>query len=254
MIDVRNLSFAYTAKPVLKDVSFSIRKGHTVGVLGTNGSGKSTLLKCIGNVLNSKDGTILFEGVDLKGYNRKTLAQKVSYVSQSSSDFGISVFETVLLGRSPYFHFVPAKRDLDTVKELLALMGLEDIAHRDVSEVSGGEYQKVMLARAMAQEPEVLLLDEPTNHLDMKNQLEVMDLLAHLVDAHGITLVVSLHDVNLAFEYVDKILLLKENSLFFFGKKDQVTQSHLENVYDVALVEEERDGKRRFFPVQRRSR
>ncbi len=233
MLDVKNLQFAYKEEIVLNDISFKINKGETVGLLGSNGSGKSTLLKCLSNILRPSSGSINILGRELRSFKRDTIARHICYAAQISQDFGFNVFESILLGRGPYYRFTPSDRDFEVVEELIHLMGLEKLAHRDVTRLSGGEYQKVMLARAIAQEPDLLLLDEPTNHLDVKNQIEVMNIFSHLVKVHGITSIISLHDINMAFRYVDKIMLLKDKKIFFYDNKDKLTAEHLRAIYDI---------------------
>jgi iron complex transport system ATP-binding protein len=248
MLDVKNLAFKYDKDFVFSDLNFNLSKGETIGLLGVNGSGKSTLLKSLSHILKPEQGNIAIHGKRLKNLKRDTIAKHICYVSQTSIEHGITVYESILLGRRPYYSFIPKDGDLKIVEELIHLLGIEKLAHRDVGELSGGEYQKVVLARAIAQEPDLLLLDEPTNHLDIKNQFEVMDIISHLVHIHGITAIISLHDINIAFRYVDKIMILDNGKLGFFGAKEDLTDKILKEVYGINVELQSINGHSYLIP------
>lgn len=248
MLEVKNLSFSYKDNIVLNNISFSVKKGETIGLLGINGSGKSTLQKCLSGILPFKIGDIKINSQSIKTIKKNILSKKISYVSQISSESGLSVFESILLGRKPYYRIIPCKKDLEMVEELIKLMGLDHLMIKDVSLISGGEYQKVIIARAIAQEPCIMLLDEPSNHLDIRNQVEVMSLIKHLVLEHGITSIISIHDFNLAYRYVDRLLILKEGKICFFDKKEYINQEILEKVYGIDIFMKIVDGHKYIFP------
>jgi len=164
MITVKNLSFSYK-EPVLNDLNFEAKEGEVIFILGPNGSGKTTLLRCIAGILKPK-GAVLIENMSLNDFSRKELAKRIAYVPQRGDTGFLTVFDVILLGRKPYMGFGPSYEDYRIVKEVISLLNLERLAFRRINELSGGELQKVMIARALAQKPRILLLDEPTNNLE----------------------------------------------------------------------------------------
>jgi len=168
ILKVNDIEFRYNSHPVLQDVSFSVSPGSIVGVLGVNGAGKSTLLKCINRILKPDSGCVLIDNSNVCSMSRSDIARRIGYVPQRHEGDQLTVFDTVLLGRRPYIEWSVTKRDLEIVSRIIGLMRLEDMALRPVSQLSGGESQKVVLARALAQEPDILLLDEPTSSLDLR--------------------------------------------------------------------------------------
>ena len=171
---MNKVEFSYGSVPVLCDVNFEVKKGDFISILGVNGSGKSTLMKCINRILRFKEGMIFVEDRDLKQMKAIEIAQKIGYVPQTSEKGFVTVFDAVLLGRKPYIKWDVSQKDIELTEEILKIMGLEEYSLRYINELSGGELQKVVIARALVQEPQILLLDEPTSDLDLKNQLEVM--------------------------------------------------------------------------------
>lgn len=198
MLKIQNLSFQYDKKGprVLNEISLQAKKGELIGVLGTNGSGKTTLLKCIAGLLNTRD-SIFIDNRDIADHSLKERGRKVAYVSQQSNKSCMTVFESILLGRLPHFQGSPTQKDHELTENLLNALDLQKLAWRKCVQLSEGEFQKVLLARSIIQEPEILLLDEPTNFLDIKNRIEVMKLFLELVKKQGVTSLVSLHDINL---------------------------------------------------------
>lgn len=216
-LSVTNLSFGYGNTPVFHDVSFELPAGCVCAVLGVNGAGKSTLLKCLIRILEPAAGSVYLHGLNLLDMPRSRISRHVAYVPQSIGAQLLNVFDTVLLGRKPYITWAPLKKDMVMVEKLLSAMHLNHLAFRPASSLSGGELQKVTIARALAQEPGLLLMDEPTSSLDLKNQIEVMELLASTVANEGLSAVVSMHDINLAFRYADYFLLLKGGTVHGFA-------------------------------------
>lgn len=235
MIEVQELSFSYGARPVLRDVCFSLRQGECVAVLGVNGTGKSTLISCIGRIHQPSGGSVSIDGRDLSRLSRRELALYISYVAQRAETGRITVFDAVLLGRKPHMGWGPSPEDMDVAEHALRAVGLEGFRLRWVSELSGGEQQKVMLARAIAQEPKLMLLDEPTSSLDPRNQYESMALIRHCAHDHGIAALVVLHDLNLALRYCDRFLFLKDGLVRSYGGHETVTESLLEEVYSMPM-------------------
>ena len=191
MIEVKNLSFAYGKREILRDVSFKAESGEIVGILGNNGAGKSTLVTCLNHILKPKSGKIILNGKDAETLSKRELAQYISYVAQKNEQTQTTVFDSVLLGRKPYIKWSIGQEDIAVCDEIIERVGLSEMKLRALDELSGGELQKVMLARALVQQPKVMLLDEPTSNLDPKNQYEMMKLVRQVADEKNITVPVS---------------------------------------------------------------
>lgn len=233
MINVRNIEFGYNASPVLCDVSCIISRGSLVALAGPNGSGKSTLIKCISGILKVRKGEILIDGRSSQTYSPNAMARKVAYVPQSESrQTPSTVFDTVLTGRKPYIGWKPSENDLHIAARALELLDTEHLSMKMTDELSGGQRQTVMIARALAQEPEILLLDEPTANLDVKHQMEVMEILKKLSE-QGITVVIAIHDINMAFRYADVIMMLKEGRVFSCSPREEITAGMIEELYGI---------------------
>ena len=168
ILSVDGIEFSYKSKRILENVKFKVNRGDVVSILGVNGAGKSTLIKCINKILKPKQGTILIDNYDIDKLDNLEIAKKMGYVPQRADGNYMTVFDTVLLGRKPHIKWEISEKDIELVNNILKLMNLEDYALRYTNELSGGELQKVIIARALVQEPHVLLLDEPTNNLDLK--------------------------------------------------------------------------------------
>lgn len=235
ILSVQGLDFKYSSHKVLSDVSFSLEKGECLAVLGTNGTGKSTLLKCINRILKPQKGTVIIDKHDVEQINHIKLAQKIGYVSQSNQSFRTTVFDTVLIGRKPYIKWDVTKNDLDIVNRAIQMLELEQYSLRYIDELSGGEFQKVLIARALAQEPDILMFDEPTSSLDLKNQLEVINIIKKVVKSKNISAVVTIHDLNLALRFADKFILLKDGQIFAAGGMEIMTPENIEYVYSVPV-------------------
>ncbi|MFZ7121870.1 MAG: ABC transporter ATP-binding protein [Eubacteriaceae bacterium] len=236
MISVDGLSFNYANRKVLKDITFSMGKGECLAILGTNGVGKSTLLKCINRILKQKNGKIAIQGENLHALSKRQLAQRLGYVSQSNSFSRSTVFDAVLLGRKPYIKWDVTTKDLDIVHDVIARLGLEDYSLRLVDELSGGELQKVSIARALAQEPDILMFDEPTSNLDLKNQLEVISIIKSIVTEKDISAIVTMHDLNLSIRFADKFLMFKDGKVFASGGMEIMTTENIMQVYSVSVA------------------
>lgn len=249
ILSVNDISFRYNSHTVLQDVTFELPSGQILGVLGVNGAGKSTLLKCINKVLRPHRGSVLLDGTDLLRLGGDAVARRIGYVPQRYSEDQVTVFDAVLLGRKPHIKWAAADRDMHVVERLLKLMGLEKWALRPLSTLSGGEAQKVIIARALAQEPKVLLLDEPTSSLDLRNQLEVMNLVSTVVRTEGVSAVMAIHDLNLALRFVDLFLILKDGSIHATGLKDALTPEVIEEVYGVHSILRTVEGYPVIIPV-----
>ncbi|RLC72255.1 MAG: ABC transporter ATP-binding protein [Chloroflexi bacterium] len=250
-LEIRGVHFNYGSTPALEDVSVEVGEGEVVSLVGPNGSGKTTLLKCINRILSPQRGTILLEKRDVSKVSLKELARLAGYVPQSAArSFPTTVFDTVLLGRKPYLGWAVSARDKDVALNLLRSMGMEDMILRDFNELSGGEKQKVLLARALAQEPAVLLLDEPTSNLDLRHQLEVMDLICSLAKGNGVSAIMAIHDLNLASRYSDRVILLKKGLVYAAGEPGSVlVPENIREVYCIDTIINEDSGKPYIIPL-----
>lgn len=246
---VADIRFSYNSHPVLSDISFSLDRGQILCILGVNGAGKSTLLKCLNRILSPKTGSILVDGQDLAAMNRNRVARRMGYVPQRHPESKLSVFETVLMGRKPHIRWALTPGDYDLVETIIAQLGLTHLALRPVSALSGGQVQKVIIARALAQSPSVLLLDEPTSSLDLKNQLEVMDLIRHVVDTQDLSAVLAIHDLNIAIRFADCFVFLKEHRVHAVVTRDELTAEIIGQVYGVEVALEKCHGRTIVVPI-----
>ena len=250
VIKVKNITYSYnrTARKVLEDVSFELERGQCLAVLGNNGAGKSTLLKCIDRICQTEGASVMIDGQDAFKMNSRTIAQNIAYVSQNTENVNMTVFDTVLLGRKPYIKWDVTAEDRETVDGILQKMGLEELALRNVSELSGGEAQKVMLARALAQEPKLLLLDEPTSSLDPYNQHEMLHVIRDIARERNIAVIIIIHDLNLAMRHCDRFLFLKDAGVFSFGGVETVNPETIKSVYGLRVDIIEHRGIRIIVP------
>ena len=238
MIEVTDLCFSYGREDILRGVSFSAADGECVSILGNNGAGKSTLVTCINRINLPGSGTVLIDGENITQFGRRKLAQNIAYVAQKNEQTQATVFDSVLLGRKPYIKWAVSDEDIAICEEMIARVGLEALRLRPVDELSGGELQKVMLARALVQQPKVLLLDEPTSNLDPRNQYEMMKLVRTVADEKNITVLVVIHDLSLALRFCDKFLLMKDGSVFRYGGREVLSDDNIFPVYGMhAYVE-----------------
>ncbi len=235
MLNIHELFFSYKDIPVLKGVGIDLDKGEILSVVGPNGTGKTTLLKCIARIVKPFKGLILIDGKDTCRMKRPELAKYLAYVPQNAPNkFPMTVFDAVLMGRRPHMSWKPSEHDLEIVADVLKTMNLDDFALRDFNRLSGGQMQKVLLARAVVQDVDYLLLDEPTSSLDLKHQIDVMEMLADLVREKKVGAVMAMHDLNLASRFSDTIVMLNGGTIFCKGKPFQViTAENIRAVYRV---------------------
>jgi iron complex transport system ATP-binding protein len=235
MIEVNSISFRYLEEWVIHDISFQVGRGEFIGVIGPNGSGKTTLLKILYRFLSPQRGEVLFERVPLKKMSRREIARKIAVVAQETYPvFPFRAMEIVLMGRSPYLgHLLfESERDLEIAKNAMERTEILSISQRSIDELSGGERKRVFIARALAQEPEVILLDEPTANLDIHHQIEFLDLILALNRERGLTIIMASHDLNLASEFCDRLILLQKGEIFKMGSPEEVmTRENIERVY-----------------------
>lgn len=245
MLKIENLSAGYGEKDILKNLNLEFNRGFVYAILGPNGSGKSTLLRTIDRILKPKNGTVYIDGEDIKRLLAREIAKKIAYLPQSSNSTPYStVFDSILLGRKPHISFEPTPRDLEVVEKIIENFGLKEFAFRRINELSGGEVQKVLIARAFAQEPQVLLLDEPVNHLDLKNQIEILQILKSLTQNLKLVTIIVLHDLNLALQFADYFVFMKNGEVYSKGDSTIIEPLLIKKVYDISVKIIEFDARK----------
>lgn len=236
-VKIDHLYFSYGSDNVLKNVNLVTTSGKLLFLLGPNGTGKSTLLKCIAGIIVPQRGKILLDGRDLKGIGPRELSKLVGYVPQSMKPvFSTTVYEAILTARLPYIHWNPSKVDLEKTEDVIRTLKLERLAFRYTNELSGGEWQMVLLGMALVKESPLLLLDEPTNNLDLKHQVEVMKLISRLAKDEEKTIIVTSHDINIASRYADLIAIMKNGCIYAIGEPFSIlNEKIIKEVYDVEV-------------------
>jgi iron complex transport system ATP-binding protein len=232
-LTVDGICFGYGEKQILNDITFDAESNEIVSVLGPNGVGKTTLLRCICNFLRPMRGSVCVDGENVASVSGNELAKRIAYVPQRSSSSRTTVFDSVLIGRRPHISWAVSEEDLRRTWDCISVLGLRDLALRDADELSGGELQKVQIARALVQEPKILILDEPTNNLDIANQHATMHAVIDAVRSKGVCTVMTMHDINLAVHYSDKFIFMKDGRIHEFGGRDIITPELIEHVYGI---------------------
>ena len=244
MMQVRNLFYHYRGAPaLLKNISFDVEPGKLLAILGNNGVGKSTLLKCFNHILRPDSGEVLLGGEDLLGMPSREVAKRVAFVSQSVPGTQMTVHDVVMLGRRPYMKWGFTEKDHQLVHDAMHRLDMEDMRGRFLNQLSGGEKQKVMLARALAQQPKVMLLDEPTSALDIQNQYQVLKLVREFCHRDNMIAVVVIHDLNLALRFCDRFLLMKDGEVYRHGDRSVLDSLALKEVYGVSAKVVEIEGR-----------
>jgi iron complex transport system ATP-binding protein len=250
-ITIKDLTFSYNSHRILDGLSLTIGSSEILSLVGPNGSGKTTLIKCIDRILKP-EGSILLDGREIQRMDRQEVARQIGYVPQSSSTpLATTVFDTVLMGRRPHIGWRVTDSDLEKVAAVLERLNLEDLAMREFSQLSGGQKQKVLIARALAQEPAVLLLDEPTSNLDMLHQLEVMETVSSLVKEKSICAVMAIHDLNLASRFSDKLVMLKDGKVYAAGEPEALlSEANISRVYGIEAMVMNAMGRPYIVPLR----
>lgn len=247
MIELDAVTAGYD-DPVVSDVSFAVERGELVALLGPNGVGKSTLLRTVLGLRDPLSGTVTLDGDDVTTMDRTEVARRLGYVPQSESGgLPSTVFETVLTGRKPHTSWRPTEEDRAVVGEVLTQVGIDDLAMRPLTDLSGGQRQQVRLARALAQQPEALVLDEPTSSLDLRHQFDVLDHVARLA-AEGLAVLFALHDLELATRYADRLVFLADGEVVAVGGPEVVTSALVAEVYDIHARVVDVEGHRVVLP------
>ena len=245
MITIENLTFRYGrhADSVLRGVDMTLRDGEIGILLGKNGSGKTTLFKNILGICTPDGGSMRFDGEDLLSMPKRERARRIAYVPQHIHFGGLSVFDSVLMGRVSYFGLRAGDADYAVVENILREMGLASFAGRSAEDLSGGEKQKVAIARAMAQEPKMLVFDEPTGNLDIANEQLIIDEAKKLAREKHITILSSLHNLNEALSFGDRFFLMRGGVIQYAGGKEVLTAEHIKEIFDIEVKLAEVDGQ-----------
>jgi iron complex transport system ATP-binding protein len=257
IMNVRDLRFSYGNMSVLKGVSMDFYQGTFYGVIGPNGCGKSTLLKNLYGYLTPESGEILIDGKDISDMKVRERSRHIAYVPQETvPGFNFSVFDMVAMGRNPYHSGMSSltKEDTSHIEEAMEETSVLELAEKNINELSGGEKQRVILARAFAQDSDIILMDEPVSMLDINHQVEIMDLAKSLADKRLKTIICVLHDLNLAAQYTQHIFIMSDGRVCGAGMPDGVLKSEiLGEVYgvDVYVGENDITGKKIIIPLSR---
>ncbi len=240
--ELNNFSCGYPSFSVT-DINFKINKGSFVGIIGPNGSGKTTLLKGITNVVKRNNGDVFINNISLSKMSLIERAKNIAIVNQTVDAGQITVLDYVLMGRIPYqskFQFFESKKDIEIAKRNMELTGVAEYQNKLMTELSGGEQQRAAIARALTQEPKLLLLDEPTSHLDITHQVRILNLLQELNEKLRLTVVMVIHDLNLASEYCDHLILFNKGKIHMQGSpKEVITYKNIEDVYKTPVITQE---------------
>ncbi len=231
------LEFRYGPHPVFSGVSFSIDRSQVVAIVGRNGAGKSTLLKCINMILKPVKGSVQINGDNVLSMNQRQRARQIGYLAQKCEQlFPSTVFDTVLTGRFPHSPVRFTRRDEEITADVLEMMGLGKYAHRQFNQLSGGEQQQVLIARALTQGADILLFDEPTNNLDLQHQLQIMQLIRKLAHEKGIISVLAIHDLNFASAFSDTVILVHNGTVFAKGTPFEVfTKDNIREAFGIEV-------------------
>ncbi|MDR0398472.1 MAG: ABC transporter ATP-binding protein [Endomicrobium sp.] len=240
MIQIKNIYAGYFGREVLKNVSFDVKQKDFFGIIGKNGAGKSTLLKIFSNLLKSYKGNVFIDNKNLESFKSKELAKRLSFLPQySDMSMPFSVFEFVMFARFPYMNMFkfPSKNDCKAVEKAMDFLNITNLSERKITELSGGEKQKVLIAQVLAQETDIIIFDEPTSHLDIGSQNNILKLLSDLNEKHNKTIVLTLHDLNAAGEFCNKLLLLEDGFVCRYGTPEEVLNyKDIERVYNITVI------------------
>ena len=244
ILEINNLTFAYEKKIILDNISFSLEEGKVGVLVGLNGAGKTTILKNIANIVKTKQGEIILDGKNKNDYKPNEYATKIAYVPQIINYESATVIDTILIGRIPMF-YTPSKQDYEKVYDVIEQLHIEHLATENVQKLSGGEKQKIAIARALAGEAKLMLFDEPTANLDLKGQYETMELIRSLKDK-GVSVLISMHDINHALDVGDDFIVLKDKKVLCTGNSTIMTEELLHDIYGMDFEMIEHRNKKHF--------
>jgi iron complex transport system ATP-binding protein len=248
ILEVRGVEFAYRSSDVLRDITFDIKENEIIAILGPNGVGKTTLLKCMNAILTPTAGAVFVQCENLFELDRTEIARRIGYVPQRCETNRMTVFDAILLGRKPHITWNVTEKDLKTVEAAIRRLDLAHLSIRYIDEMSGGELQKVSIARAIVQEPGILLLDEPTASLDLKNQVEILKLIGSITREHSVSAIITMHDLNLALRHANRFVLMKDGAIFAAGGDEIINETSIEAVYGLPVTVERHNGWKFVLP------
>ncbi|MDD1728537.1 MAG: ABC transporter ATP-binding protein [Methanospirillum sp.] len=237
VLTVQDLSVKYGSTQVLNSVSFDLVPGEVICIIGPNGSGKSTLIKTLAGIISQKSGNIILNGKNISEYSKNAVAKTIGYVPQDFQYLtSASVLEAVILGRRPHVEWSLTEHDLVVVQGAMDRLAISHMAEKMLTELSGGERQRVFIARAIAQEPQIFLFDEPTSALDIRHQIDVFTMIRELSEQNNKSVLVAVHDLNFAYHYADRVMLVDNGDIVAIGTADEVmTEENIISVYGVPM-------------------
>ncbi|EGY4558044.1 ABC transporter ATP-binding protein [Salmonella enterica] len=245
---IKNLDFSYSKKTkIISGISFDVFSGDIVSILGVNGCGKTTIMKNLIRVLYPSGGCINVNDIDINKMSSLEVAKNISYVGQFIEKKQLTVLEYILLGRRPYVKYMAGKTDYEIVDKVIRDLDLTLISNLFINEISGGQLQKVAIARALAQQPKFICLDEPTSSLDLRNQLAVLDIVTEHAKKNNIGVIMIIHDINLALKYSNKFLLVKDGKVFLFGGMEIINGNNIKKVFGVDVEVIHINGRKMVF-------
>jgi len=250
-LQIDSLSVRYGSITILKDISFTLNPGEVLCVIGPNGSGKSTLIKTLAGIIERQKGNIIIKRQKIEDLSKNSVAKLIGYVPQDFQYLtSATVLETVILGRRPHVQWSLTDHDLAIVQQAMNRLGIESMAEKMLTELSGGERQRVFVARTIAQEPEIFLFDEPTSALDIKHQIEVFSMIREISKIQKKSVLVAVHDLNFAYHYADRVMLIDKGQIISIGASDEVmTPENIISVYGVTMQFITTDTGRYVLPV-----
>lgn len=249
MLNVTNIGFSFRNRAVLEQISFGLEAGKTLGILGPNGVGKTTLIRCLNAIQRPKSGAVLLDAENLLDLSPPQMARRVAYVAQRTEAARLTAYDAILMGRKPYMGMRVSQDDRLRVEAVIDRLGLGPLALRMIDHLSGGELQKVAIARALVQEPRLLLLDEPTSALDLANQFEILTLLKGEVARRDIGVVMTMHDLNLALRFADEVLFIRAGKILAHLPASDVSEDLIEATYGLRVEVHDIGGNRVVVPV-----
>ncbi|MBE6528480.1 MAG: ABC transporter ATP-binding protein [Thermoplasmata archaeon] len=249
-LHVSNLCFSYGKQENLNEISLDLEESEILGILGPNGSGKTTLIRCISRILQPKSGSVILDGEDVYKMSRNEIAKNIGFVPQNSmqDQNPPTVYEVVLMGRRPYIYWNYTERDKDIVWSAMREMKVDEFAMRPFNKLSSGQAQRVLIARAIAQEAKIIMLDEPTSNLDVKYQIEVLETIHKTVKDKNLSACLIIHDLDLAMRFCDKVLLMKDGKSFAFGETSETLSSeNISAIFGINCVIDNNYGRSRII-------
>ncbi|WP_245926461.1 ABC transporter ATP-binding protein [Methanospirillum lacunae] len=251
ILEVRDLSVRFGKTDILKSISFDLSPGEVLCIIGPNGSGKSTLIKTLAGIISQNSGSVFLDTKNISDYSKHTIAKIIGYVPQDFQYLtSATVLEAVILGRRPHVEWSLSQHDLDVVQAAMDRLAISPMAEKMLTELSGGERQRVFIARTIAQNPDIFLFDEPTSALDIKYQIDVFSMIRELSEQHTKSILVAVHDLNFAYHYADRVMLIDKGHIVALGTAEEVmTEENIISVYGVPMQFVNTESGRYVLPI-----